>query len=365
MINNYCTIILYELINVLFVLKYSSRVNIQIGIIASCVYLIITSLLIININKLNKALNNKSILFILLGYIGLLIIAQYSINPYNIQVDRWSAINNFLVYLFEGKYPYMAQTHLGGYGSPFPVWQIVHIPFFLLHNVGLSFFVALSLFVFCIYKFIGNNIVIKTIILIVISPAFAYEALVRSDLITNFLAVAAIIIILYKKDINIKNNYILSSVICGLILSTRLSAAIPLFVFYWPQYIKASIKNKILFPLIIVTVFILTLVPLLLWDSNKLLFFEYNPFVLQTRQGSLTIIVIFIFIILFFSSTWNNKFSLLMRNISYSLFSLVALTFIYNMWQTNTWTELFASTYDITYFDMSLPFIITFIARQR
>lgn len=63
---------------------------------------------------------------------------QYLIDPYQIQVDRWSAIHNFINYLVHGRYPYMAPTHLGGYGSPFPVWQFLHIPFYYLNNVGLS-----------------------------------------------------------------------------------------------------------------------------------------------------------------------------------------------------------------------------------
>ena len=73
------------------------------------------------------------------------------IDPYSIKVDRWSAIHNFLTCLLAGEYPYAAQTHLGGYGSPFPVWQLFHLPFYLLGNVGLSLIVAVIIFAYSVW----------------------------------------------------------------------------------------------------------------------------------------------------------------------------------------------------------------------
>ena len=40
------------------------------------------------------------------------------------------------------------------------------------------------------------------------------------------------------------------------------------------------------------------------------------------------------------------------------LIMLVIVTFAHNMYLNNNWNELFDSAYDITYFNMSLPFII-------
>ena len=39
------------------------------------------------------------------------------------------------------------------------------------------------------------------------------------------------------------------------------------------------------------------------------------------------------------------------------LFLLVTVTFTHTMFVNNSWTELFDSTFDITYFGMALPFL--------
>lgn len=44
---------------------------------------------------------------------------------------------------------------------------------------------------------------------------------------------------------------------------------------------------------------------------------------------------------------------------------IVVLTFAYNMYTTNTWNELFQSRYDITYLDMSLPFLLTYSSLSK
>jgi len=52
-------------------------------------------------------------------------------------VDRWSAIHNSLVALFNGEYPYNAVTHLGGEIGGFPGLFILALPFTLLGEEGL------------------------------------------------------------------------------------------------------------------------------------------------------------------------------------------------------------------------------------
>ena len=115
-----------------------------------------------------------------LSFFLLAIFLQYVVDPYSLQVDRWSAIHNFLAAMQQGDYPYGASTHLGGYGSPFPVWQILHLPFYFLGNVGLSIFVVVLVFIGTLYHIHSNKVALMATILLFISPAFWYEIAVRT-----------------------------------------------------------------------------------------------------------------------------------------------------------------------------------------
>ncbi len=282
---------------------------------------------------------------------------QYAINPYQIQVDRWSAIYNFIDYLVHGKYPYMAQTHLGGYGSPFPIWQLLHIPFYYLNNVGLSLFVALIFTLYTIKLMYNNKVTICFLMWLLYSPAFIYEILVRSDLITNFLLILTTINFLLIKQIKLSSHYIQYSLLIGLLLSTRLAITIPFFIFLLRPFLALIFQKKIILLLGIILIFCLTFLPFLLWNTNNLLFFEYNPFILQTRQGSILDILLLIPVMVYLALSWKNNRTKLYSNIGYGLFLLTTITFIVNMTTYDNY-QLFSSTYDISYLNMSLPFII-------
>ena len=115
---------LYFVINGLFVYKYVSRTNYNpmlllivyiIGLLLS--YFLLYKPIVERIN--NRTRKNTFWLVVSFAIVGISVL-HILIDPYSVEVDRWSAINNFWVVFFNGEYPYLAQTHLGGYGSPFP-----------------------------------------------------------------------------------------------------------------------------------------------------------------------------------------------------------------------------------------------------
>ncbi len=348
--------LLYVALNSLFVLKYSGRISPAIAILATAIYIIGVTVAFALLNRWHRP-PTKAIIGLVIIVATILLTAQVSINPYKLQVDRWSAIHNFLDNLFHGIYPYAARTHLGGYGSPFPVWQCFHIPFYLLGNVGLSIFFCLFLFVGSLYRHVTNAKLLQIVALLMLSPAFAYETLVRSDLMSNFLLAAAIINYLYYHKIALHPHWLPISIMIGLMLSTRLSAAIPFAVYFFCSYLQQSWSVKVLMPITVLVTFAVTFLPFVFWDGHMLFFFQYNPFVLQTRQGSPVVILLFACLLIYLSLTWKNSYGTMERHIALALCSLIAMTFLYNMYITNTWTELFQSRYDITYFDMAMPFL--------
>ncbi|MDD4971532.1 MAG: hypothetical protein PHT07_19055 [Paludibacter sp.] len=282
-----------------------------------------------------------------------------TLDPYKLRIDRWSAIHNFIQNLFEGKYPYAAKTHCGGYGSPFPIWHIFHIPFYLMGNVGLGMLFSIIISPYILYKYFKSYLnIFAFMLLLLLSPGFWYEVAVRSDMIYNFIICMLLIVTIFKKKYSIQSYPAAIAIICGLILSTRFSIIIPLSVFLLPDFFSSSLKQKFIFAITALSVFIATFLPFALWDFNTLFFFKHNPFILQTSQGSfLEVIIISIFGI-YLSTQWKKNLVLCTAFISISLFSLVFITFTHAILNGVYKINLIESAYDITYFNMSLPFII-------
>ena len=356
---NRVILFLYLAINTLFVEKYVSRVTSYHWLVV-IIYIVGVCLIFWSMNKLSKKVKSFSKIFIgiLIAILGIAIGLQYIVDPLLINVDRWSAIHNFLSGMFCGQYPYGQQTHLGGYGSPFPVWQILHIPFYALGNVGMSIIIVTLLFLLTLNRLYSPKVALVVGILLCISPAFWYEIAVRSDLITNMMLSAIIAEWLVHKNVKLINNVVGIAILVGLTLSTRLIAVIPLCVLYGYEFLQLSWKKQSLFLLIILSTFTLTMLPFVLWQGSTLLFFEYNPFVLQTRQGSFLVLLIFACGAIGVTIWMHGRMNYRTIITGLLLTSLVVMSFVEKMWKENLWTELFSSTFDITYLSVALPFYI-------
>ena len=296
--------------------------------------------------------------------IGLLIV-QYHFDPLTNKVDRWSALAYPIQNLFNGQFPYSAKTHLDGNASPFPIWLVFHIPFYLLQNVGLSEIFTCMIFIYSIKLLSGYKAAIKATVLLFLSINLWYEVAVRSDLISNFFLLAAFINILQVYQINFKQHPWILSVCVGLWLSTRLSVAFPLFILFFPYYIKLKVKKQILIPLLVVGVFAMTFLPLILWDAKELFGAENNPFSLQFRQGSPIATIFLVTTVLTMSLTWKDNYQL---QVLYSVLILLLIPIVsygYSMYIYGNWTEIFNSNYDITYIDAAIPFAITILSFSK
>lgn len=359
-------IILFLGINGLFILKYVGRTSYN-PILLLILYCAFSCFVIItffhNAQKLNKNGTNILIGLLTLALVLGISLLNYFINPLDIMVDRWSAIHNVIHNLFIGQYPYSAHTHLNGYGSPFPIWQLFHIPFYLLGNIAFAMIFSVLLLIYTLVRFTKNKkSSLLYLLLLTISPAFWYEVAVRSDLFYNFLLVLIAIIFFQKKNYIIDKNSILLGAICGLFLSTRLSIIIPFFIYFFQDFTISRLKNKTGFIFMIIFCFVVSFLPLVFWDFDTLFFFKYNPFVLQSRQGSFLEVIIIGSLSVYLALTWKNDFLKFNAFTAYAITALVSVTFLHNMINTNFENHLFSPAYDITYFNMALPFLIFSIA---
>jgi hypothetical protein len=364
-VKKHIAILMFVLINAVFVDKYGARV-IEWHAWVSCAYALtaigIVGILLRLVDKLRHP--GSWLIAATLLTLGAGIGLQYAIDPMSIQVDRWSAIHNFLQGMLKGEYPYGQQTHLGGYGSPLPIWQILHLPFYAVGNVGLSIFVVLGLLVYTLYNTRGKRPTLIAVCMLMISPALWYEIAVRSDLITNIMLVTVIAEWLAYKKVTLHDKTVRISVLCGLLLSTRLVAIIPIAVLYGYEFVKMGWKKQILIVSTTLGTFGATLLPFILWKGSTLLFFEYNPFVLQTRQGSWWVLVLWTIIAIGWTIHRKDQEDLRVLNTGGLLTLLVVMAFIGKMWTDGAWGELYSSTFDITYLSLGLPFYVLEVMRQ-
>lgn len=358
------SIILYIIVNSLFIAKYSARIIPGIYIYLSMGVMLLHYILITYLipYSLQYRKNNNMYCIILLSVIIGMVILQYSINPYSIQVDRWSALYFPIKNLLNGIYPYIAQTHLGGNASPFPVWQIFHIPFYLLGNVGLSVFFAIVVFLWSIYHLWGYRKMLFAASLLLISPAIWYEVVVRSDFITNILLLTTIInLFIQKISVDWINKHTWSlGIVIALFASTRLITLIPFGLLLLPFYFKLRTLNKILLPTVFASTFLLTFLPFAIWDWQDFFYHQNNPWTLQTRQGNLSDFIIYIPIATILAHMWKNNILHYYKYVSIMLLTFIAVTMLHIMVISGNW-DLFSSTYDITYYDSILPFAIVTI----
>lgn len=354
-------LLLYLVVNSLFVLKYAARISdyaYLFPLIYTVAILVILYLYFRFFTPSNKRINVLLVILTLAGIGGISALHVF-IDPYSVQVSRWSAIHNFFVNLFNGEFPYNAHTHLGGYGSPFPVWQAFHLPFYLLGNVGYGMSFVFVLLAASLLRFVKERkTVVLYLILLLASPAFWYEAAVISDLFYNFILVFLFILFIRDRKYSISNNWFVLALVCGLFLSTRLSIIIPFFILLFPQFMAANWRTRILFTVTIFVVFITTFLPFLFWDSNTLLFFKYNPFVLQSRQGSFFEFIVIGLLSTFMAMKWQGNFIRFNSYTSYSMLLLVVVTFLHRMIDAGFQDSLFSSSFDITYFNMAMPFLL-------
>ncbi len=354
--------LLFVGIGYLLMCKYSMRATSHFGIVCLGYATLLTALLLYIMEgkrRLSDKWATRLLWASLAAFVVLMLAVQYHFDPMENQVDRWSALAYPIRDSLHGSFPYAAKTHLGGYASPFPGWMLFHLPFYLLGNVGLSEIFTAVLFVLSVRRLYGDRAALAATLMLGASINLWYEVAVRSDLISNFLLLAAFVNYLRAKDVSPLNHPWLLACCAGLWLSTRLSTAFPLFVLWLPAYLQMTWKRKAVFPLLIIGVFALTFLPLIVWDADFLFGAPNNPFHLQFRQGSPLVTVVLVVLAVLMGLHAKGR---PVRALFYAGLILVlvpAVSFGVSMYTYDVWTRLFEPTYDITYFDAALPFLVT------
>ncbi|MCI4442408.1 MAG: hypothetical protein JHC39_02785 [Lentimicrobium sp.] len=351
----------------MFIFKYFSRT----GLNPILIFIAYSFFILIFTNSFNSLISRISETKIKTGFwilVGIMILAIAGIliyiQPLTIRVDRWSALTYFWDYFFRGEYPYSARTHIGvmNYPSPFPVWQVLNLPFYLMGDVGIGLIFYLIVIAFVVQSYFKSyRKSFYFFILILLSPGYWWEVIVRSDSLNNAWFVFMLIIWFEKSKITIANNFILIAILSGLVITTRLTAILPFTIYFFRPYLNLNLKRQILFPVLVLIVSFLAFSPFIFWDTNTWIFFTRNPFMSQADKGYWSILLISVIAGIFMALRWKNKEQFFYYT-SLFVFVFIALSQI-GLYIRSDFSPNFitGSICDISYFNLFLPWCLTWL----
>ncbi len=356
-------------INSLYILKFVPRIGIS-PYPFFLIYIVLILALAFIYFKYIKIASDKTfrilywlqLVFALVAIVGVLIV----VDPLTVRVDRWSALTYFWDSLLQGQYPYSAHTHVGpnNFASPFPLWHVISLPFYLLGDVGIELLFFLFITAIAIKKFFSSyRISFFFMLLLLISPAYWWEISVRSDSLSNGLLVFMIILWYFKNNRSISNSFILTILLCGMIASTRMSALLPLAIFFFQPFLQLSIKQKIIFPISVLGIAFLVLSPFIFWDTDTWIFFSRNPFMSQGYNGSVYIFLIMIPIAIFMALRWKNT-QQFFNNASLFIFIFILSSLIFRVIKAGEGNLFSDGISDISYFNLALPYCLAFMTSK-
>lgn len=354
---------IYLLVNGLFIYKYSMRADIVspwVLIAAYCAFIAAAC----HVTSRCKP-GRHATASLLLAATALTALLLWKVEPLAVNVDRWSATTYFLDALFRGEYPYAVQTHIGNYSSPFPLWQYLNIPFWLLGDVGVGLIPFLWLLAYGVQRFTrSSRTTFIYMLLLLCSPAYWWEVVVRSDGMSNAILVFCTILLMLRRRITFAAKPFATSLLCALVACTRLSAALPLGIMLLRQWLTCSLRSKAISIIVIVATSAFFFAPYILWGGDTATFLERNPFQTQTFQVSLPSLLLLLLSLAYVAARRRRPLWMLAALPTVML----AFIFVTMLWRNlhkpgiSIWTD---GDFDLSYLSLSLPYTILILAYMQ
>ncbi len=365
-IKKYICLSIFLLINILFSIKYISRYS---DLYIPLTILLITVLLCVFVYK-RYLIKVKVVyvvflcVFLLLCYVGLsmLIFEKFSVETLN--VDRWSVITSFWESFDRNEYVYFAKSNVGNPPGPMPFYFILAYPFYLLGELGYYSLLTLPFFLLLLfYAKIEKYIILLVLILLFFSLFIWWEILCRSNIFLNSSLVLFSIIYFFNSDKLDTRRLVISSIIFGLLISTRsvFSIAYVVVCIFALRSRYISFKQFVLLIFISLISFSSTFLPFIINHNTE--FFEMNPFVVQsTFLMPIGYTIFFIVLAIVFGSMCKKCLDVYYY-ISLNLFLCILTYFIYQVNEVGLIESVFGWTVDISYFIFCIPFSIFYVCK--
>jgi hypothetical protein len=346
-------------VNLLVLTKYAPRVGIPAPALAAAYAGIVIAGAFAASRSPSLAPRSQRVVFwaVVAGSVVAYVVVLDRIPQSSLAVDRWSAITSFNERLLEGKYPYEARTHLGSRVSGLPVVFALGLPFQCAGNVGyLQLFFLVAFAAACSRESRQRAGAIWPMLLLVTSPAFAWEVAVRSDLATNAI-VAVLFLFLCERWRHEKTTarMVGLGVVGGLVVSTRLVIVLPLLVYLVGYFERSERRRAAVMAGAALTTFAATLGPFVIWDPR--LFLAHNPLAwqaalaprsVQVAAGAAAVA----------AGVWTEGLAAKCGAAGLIIVGTVLTAFLLSASTAGVEPALAGSLFDISYFDLALPFLL-------
>ena len=354
-------LLIYLFINSLFIIKYTPNFEIFILIIYN--FLIFNLLCFYDKINLNERIYAFLFFMFIIVFFLFTIYLNYSVDGNTLNVDRWSALENGAKALINGDYPYNFLSHMQHKSSNLPMLMILVLPFYLIFgSVGYLQSLCFLLFAFLIYKmFKSYKERLLILLLIVLSPSYVYEVYTKSDMMSNFIILLlGMYLILRNLEQKSAKKIMILGLFSSMLFLTRISSVIPLLLVLFYPFISFSLKDKLIFIISSLTTSIIILYIGFHNADNFSEIVKNNPFTVQATRQPLYITLSFVILSVLLS------FRIKVKSQYYSfsgllLFMMIFIFFIISLLNYGIKNVIANSYFDISYFNMCMPFVIVSI----
>ena len=300
----------------------------------------------------------RSVRWSLLGGSAVLQVAcLVAVSPETLRVDRWSAMTAFNSAVLNGVFPYAERTHLGSPLWGLPAAYLVGLPFQWLGDVGYLQVAAFLLFVFACRRLYSDRYdVSPALALLATAPLFLWEVAVRSDLISNaLLAVLALFLCERWRGRLAPGRAAIIGGLIGLLACTRVVLLAPLTVYMATYFRRDQATAAFTLAAAAAGVAAAVLAPFILWSPS--LFADNNPFLLQMALSPVPLRV-GVVVVCLVAGLAIRDFGTQCLAGGLVLSGGVATAFAVRAVEIGWSRALFDSGFDISYFDLSAPFLV-------
>ncbi len=349
---------IYTFINVLFVWKYGLQ-YFPSQLIAPILYVVLSIMIlwIVLSPKINIELSpdRQRLLYIGFTFIATIILTvlMFQFDPNNIAVGRYPAMYDWITRLFHGEFPYASPMRPSG----FPFLFIMATPFYLLGDIGLFQIFSFIIFAGILYYNFRSSYKtsLRLLILLLISPIFIFEVVVRSELFSN-MVIVLLYLIICEKYLSKENAFgqILLGLIGGLLLSTR-SIVLVLYILYFIPRIRNEKTNPLIFITSMLFGFLISLIPFAIWNYDY--FINSGPLAVQALYAPKWLIVLFIVATIIWAMKIKSTDQFYLAASS-MLFIIVFCAFVVYIVKFGFVNSVLYDQFDISYFIFPLPFVL-------
>ena len=199
------------------------------------------------------------------------------------------------------------------------------------------------------------------LLLIVLSPSYVYEVYTKSDMMSNFIILLlGMYLILRNLEQKSAKKLMILGLFSSMLFLTRISSVIPLLLVLFYPFISFSLKNKLIFIISSLTTSIIILYIGFHNANNFSEIVKNNPFTVQATRQPLYITLSFVILSVLLS------FRIKVKSQYYSfsgllLFMMIFIFFIISLLNYGIKNVIANSYFDISYFNMCMPFVIVSI----